>query len=106
MYPSRTLSGKSNDPTVIAAPGCPAARAWPGEPWLPEFVHAPHSTARARQAAWRTFRRRGIRLIALATKGEPALADTPPVISASHLKSHPLNAPHFIMLPPSMGTHQ
>src|SRR5215831_18183761 len=57
MYPSRTLSGKLNEPTVIAAPGCPAAPPRAGGPLLPEFVHAAARTASARQAAGRIFRR-------------------------------------------------
>src|SRR5437763_13900890 len=88
MYPSRTLSGKLNDPTVIAGPGCPAARPWPGEPWLPEFVHAAHSTASARQAARRTFRPWPILLImrSLRRADQHALAAPP--------SSHTISTPH------------
>src|SRR5438045_3108380 len=49
MWASRTLSGKLNDPTVIVAPGRPAAGACADEPCPPEAVHAAHSMASARQ---------------------------------------------------------
>src|SRR5439155_14781901 len=54
MWASRTLSGKLNDPTVIVAPGRPAAGACADEPPPAEAVHAAHSTDSARQTERRT----------------------------------------------------
>src|SRR5438067_12255566 len=85
MCASRTLSGKSNDPTVIVASARPAG-AW-GEPWLPEPEHAAHSTASARHAPNRTLRCLGI--------VTPCLGILTPCLGILSIMRQPPHAGHY-----------
>lgn len=62
MSASNTLSGQSNDPTVIAAPCRPAAGAPVGGPRpldaIQDDIHAEHATAGAIDAAVRYMMRK------------------------------------------------
>src|SRR5450755_4670993 len=61
MSASSTLSGKSNDPTVMTAPCWAALSAWSAGA-LPQ-AQAQHTIASARQATYATVRRSGAALI-------------------------------------------
>src|SRR5579863_8980316 len=76
MSASRTLSGKSNDPTVISAPRWPALSAEPAGP-LPQ-AQAQHTAASARQARYATVRRSGPALIAFRAGREEEVAPHAP----------------------------
>src|SRR5580704_1198796 len=72
MSASSTLSGKSNDPTVMTAPRWTAPSAEPAGP-LPQ-AQAQHTTASARQATYATVRRSDTALITFPAGREEKVA--------------------------------
>src|SRR5450755_2565514 len=67
MSASSTLSGKSNDPTVMTAPCWPAPPAWSAGALLQ--AQAQHAIASARQATYATVRRSGAALMTFPAVG-------------------------------------
>src|ERR1017187_603519 len=76
MSASSTLSGKSNDPTVMTAPCWAAPSAWSAGP-LPH-AQAQHTIASARQATYATVHRSGSALITFRAGREEKIAPHAP----------------------------